>query len=301
MSAIGTKTIRASLVTILIMFWANAALGLPSDLNAYMSPSEVQFQVIDPAGNVTGYDPATGKIVNNIPNTHYFMDQEPTGPVEPTKYQKFMVIQPTLISDTTTVATGIYTIKVFGSVMPEDFHFTMQLYYHGYMGPQVFGEASGTVTPNTTLTYQMTVPAVPPPGGQMPITMIASSSSVPALPPAQTPPASGGAGVQNPPAKVVTPADLIAEITAAGQSGQIGNAEFVNELIKKVNALEKEQTESQEHPNEVSSAQKAIKKYQKFLKEITERYQKPEKDEFVKQEAYAVLKEDLDYIISHIK
>ncbi len=44
-----------------------------------------------------------------------------------------------------------------------------------------------------------------------------------------------------------------------------------------------------------------LKEYKELLKEITEKYQKPEPDEFVKQEAYTVLKEDLDYIIAHIQ
>lgn len=46
--------------------------------------------------------------------------------------------------------------------------------------------------------------------------------------------------------------------------------------------------------------QKAKGEYTELLKEITEKYNKPETDEYVKKEAYDVLKEDLEYIISHL-
>lgn len=267
LNIIKSRIFIGGVITVIVMSFSSAAFGLPRDLNAFMRPSVVQFQLIDPAGNVTGYDPATGGILKNIPNTDYYWDAEPTGPIEPTKYQQFNRIGPITISDTTTVATGIYTVKVFGSVLPEAFDFALELFYHGYMGPQVIGEASGTVTPNTTLTYQVTVPAVPPPGGLMPMTLIASSTSVPAPLP-QAPPASGGAGVQNPPIPPQNPgapgnggnqnktndelraSALIDHITANGQAGLIGGPEYVDELVKKVNEIEKEITESHErHEN----------------------------------------------------
>ncbi len=103
--------------------------------------------------------------------------------------------------------------------------------------------------------------------------------------------------------KVATSNDLIADINAASKLELIGNAEFVKELIKEVQKIEKERlhpAENEEH-DPATPAQRAIKKYQKLLKEITEKYQRPEGDEFVKLEAYSVLKEDIEYIIGHIQ
>lgn len=45
----------------------------------------------------------------------------------------------------------------------------------------------------------------------------------------------------------------------------------------------------------LTPAQKARKEYTELLKEITEKYNKPEADEYVKKEEYDVLKEDLEY------
>ncbi len=113
--------------------------------------------------------------------------------------------------------------------------------------------------------------------------------------------------------KIATPADLIADITTSCKLGYIGNAKFVNELIKEIQEIERERTEVQkpeEHQQKtqgdkekehLTPAQRAVKEYKELSKEITEKYQKPEADEFVKQEAYTVLKEDLDYIIAHIQ
>lgn len=42
------------------------------------------------------------------------------------------------------------------------------------------------------------------------------------------------------------------------------------------------------------------KGYEDILSELTSLYSKPEKDRFIKKEGYDVLKDDLDYIISHL-
>jgi polyhydroxyalkanoate synthesis regulator phasin len=87
--------------------------------------------------------------------------------------------------------------------------------------------------------------------------------------------------------KVAQPSDLIKDLTTAGQLGYIGNKQFVSEIIKKAEAIGLSKSEQK-------------KEYTELLKEITEKYNKPTSDEFVKQEAYTVLKEDLEYIINHL-
>ncbi len=87
--------------------------------------------------------------------------------------------------------------------------------------------------------------------------------------------------------KVSTPADFIKDIRTAGQLGYIGNPKFVKDLAERV-------------------AQVALLKgdqkkgYEDILSELTSLYNKPEQDRFIKKEGYDVLKEDLDYIISHL-
>jgi polyhydroxyalkanoate synthesis regulator phasin len=88
--------------------------------------------------------------------------------------------------------------------------------------------------------------------------------------------------------KVSNSTDLIKDITTAGQLNYIGNKQFISEIIKKAEAVSLSKSEQKQG-------------YTELLNEITEKYNKPEADEFVKQEAYTVLKEDLEYIISHIQ
>jgi hypothetical protein len=126
------------------------------------------------------------------------------------------------------------------------------------------------IYPNAIWSYEFDVPTMPTNNGQIVLTKVSNS------------------------------ADLIKDLTTAGQLGYIGNAKFVTELTKEINEIEAEKAKGKIDDG-LTSAQKAKKEYTELLKELTEKYNKPEADEFVKQEAYTVLKEDLEYIISHIQ
>lgn len=99
--------------------------------------------------------------------------------------------------------------------------------------------------------------------------------------------------------KIATSTDLIADITTAQKLNLIGNAKFVAGITKEINEIEAEKAKGKMDDG-LTPAQKAKKEYTELLKEIAEKYNKPDGDEFVKQEAYTVLKEDLEYIISHL-
>jgi len=106
--------------------------------------------------------------------------------------------------------------------------------------------------------------------------------------------------------RIATSTDLIADITTAQKLNLIGSSEFVSEITRKINKIEEKrlkpaQKDKDDDKNGLTPAQKAKKEYQELLNEITEKYNKPESDEFVKQEAYTVLREDLEYIIGHIQ
>ncbi len=99
--------------------------------------------------------------------------------------------------------------------------------------------------------------------------------------------------------KISASNDLIADITTAQKLNLMGNAKFVSELTKDINEIEAEKAKGKIDDG-LTPAQKAKKEYTELLKEITEKYNKSESDEFVKQEAYTILKEDLEYIINHL-
>jgi len=99
--------------------------------------------------------------------------------------------------------------------------------------------------------------------------------------------------------KIAVPTDLIADITTAQKLNLIGNTKFIAELTKEINEIESEKAKGKADDG-LTPAQKAKKEYTELLSEITEKYNKPESDEFVKQEAYTVLREDIEYIIGHM-
>lgn len=100
--------------------------------------------------------------------------------------------------------------------------------------------------------------------------------------------------------RIATQNDLIADIATAEKLNLIGSPNFVTELTKEINEIEAEKAKGKVDDG-LTPAQKAKKEYTELLSEITEKYNKPESDEFVKKEAYDVLKEDLEYIIGHIQ
>ena len=99
--------------------------------------------------------------------------------------------------------------------------------------------------------------------------------------------------------KIATSNDLIADITTPQKLNLIGSSKFVTELTKEINEIEAEKAKGKVDDS-LTPAQKAKKEYTELLNEITEKYNKPEGDEFVKQEAYTVLREDIEYIIGHL-
>ncbi len=233
-----------------------------------IAPSTVEFHLADSNGNLTGYTP--GGVILQLPNLTYVVWNEPTvDPVRPDEIYHLIH----RASSPFTIQPGKYKLTIYGTNIPTKARISIELRWSEDW--RLVTKTSGLylIYPNLIWSYEFDIPSIPPAAGKITLT------------------------------KVATVNDLLTDIKAAGSLQYIGNAEYINELIKEVQKIEKERlhpVENEAH-DPATPAQRAIKKYQKLLKEITEKYQKPEPDEFVKQEAYAVLKEDLDYIISHVK
>lgn len=172
------RLVQISLSFILVLLLTSVAFGSPRDFRAYLVPSEIEFQLIDPLGNVTGYDPSTRNILNNIPHTKYLLDAEDTPERPPTKYEKVHLINSTLISDTVTVTPGTYKVRLFGSAVSEKFTFIFKVYYHGLRGPRGVTELKSIIYPNVTWTYEFAMPASPTATGEMMLTKVASSNDL---------------------------------------------------------------------------------------------------------------------------
>lgn len=102
--------------------------------------------------------------------------------------------------------------------------------------------------------------------------------------------------------KVSNFSDLIKDINALAKEGYIGDAKFVAEITKEINEIEAEKAKGKGKMDDgMTPAQKAKKEYQELLKELNEKWAKPEKDEFVDPFALNILERDITYIINHIQ
>ncbi len=229
---------------------------------------DTELLLTDPFGKRTGFDPiANQTFKEDYPNSSYFIENQ-TG-LENENHHVFVCND---------AKDGIYTIKVTGKTLRKYSIFVSYPRPIPLHSITIMGFTDANKVDNYTFDYNFMA---------------------------------GKNGTILTPVKVAMPSDLIADITAAGKLGYIGNQEFINELVKKVQKIEKERTEVQKPEEQkdkerkdnehITPAQKAIKVYKELLEELTEKYQRCEKDEFVKKEAYTVLKEDLDYIIGHIQ
>ncbi len=231
----------------------------------------VQFMLIDANGKRTGYEPITGKVVSEsgLPFMIYYISNvESSVPLpvhEPTQY----MLQGEFPTDNIPLNMKLVVVGMKLAVAKS---ITVDL--EEYTGsPTIRNYKAATITTLLDAGQIANYELAYTPSRALVVTKAATSN------------------------------DLIADINSARKLGLIGNAEFVNDLIKEVQKIEKERLHPEENDEHepATPAQRAIKKYQKLLQEIKETCQKPEPDEFVKQEAYAVLKEDLDYIIAHIQ
>ncbi len=244
----------------------SSAYATDSSLYFHSTSDKIHFVVTDPAGKRTGYDPILNqKYSENIPDAGYGIANDTGDPVDTVN---------ALINNN--AVDGIYRIKVIGTVLTR---YSLSISYERPLRIPAIHKVSFTDV-NKIDNYEFNYNY-----------------------------AAGRAGTTLILTKIVSPSDLLADITIAGKLGYIGNTKFVNELIKEIQAIEKgrtavrkpEEGQGDKEKEHLTSAQKAIKEYKELLKEITEKYQRCEKDEFVKKEAYTVLKEDLDYIISHVQ
>lgn len=107
--------------------------------------------------------------------------------------------------------------------------------------------------------------------------------------------------------KVSTPVDLIKDINAAASLSYIGNPKFASEIIEDINEIEKKRTKmlanasrsSAEVHKKTTEVYNVADNYREILQELDEAYSKPTAKKFVNQEAYIILRKDIEYIIAH--
>ncbi len=254
---------RTILIVILFLLFPVSAFSYYGQIDS--EDEIIQYLVINSNGIKTGYDPVLKRKIEQDPYIHYgmFATSSPDGD-RLVSYQ-WVGVRPDGTSDKITIVTTGLKLSVYSISISfnENNDYSSTTYKES--------EIKGFADIGNSNTFEVSyVPF-------QPLTVV----------------------------RVSTGTSFISDITTASKLGYIGNAKFVNELIKEVQEIEKERTEVRKQDDKekehLTPVQKAIKGYKELLKEITEKYQRPEGDEFVKQEAYTVLKEDLDYIIGHIQ
>lgn len=167
------------------------------------------------------------------------------------------------------ISPGKYKLVLYGSTKIEQAKIGIDLgYSENSMGAGAM--LVEYVLPNTIGIYEFDVPSMPPINN---ITLI----------------------------KVSTPNDLITDINALVKENYIGDSKFVTEVINKIQEIEKKRVKPATKDDKLTSAQKAKKEYQEMIKELYEKYQKPDKNGYVDGLAFSILQRDLDYIINHIQ
>lgn len=238
-----------------------------SDISVIVRPQAIQFHIEDSNGKITGYTP--NGILKQIPNIgNYRESGTPDADIDSTEYDEWHQIDGD--GSPITILPGQYKLVLYATSMMKIPRASVEIWGSSTREYILFIDDIA-IFPNTIAVYEFTIPTMLPTNSEGIVTI-----------------------------KVSNPQDLIKDINAAGQSNYIGNAKFISELVKDINEIEAEKAKGKIDDG-LTPAQKAKKEYTELMKEITEKYNKPETDEFVKQEAYNVLREDIDYIINHIQ
>lgn len=121
---------------------------LPSILTGLSASvhSPVEMLVTDPSGNKTGYDPTTGTMLNQIPNSSYFVqslgdDANPTSP--PLESKTFYA---------SGVGSGTYKVEVIGT---GNGNYTLDLLGYNQAGTSGSSSLTGHTTAGQITTIQV--------------------------------------------------------------------------------------------------------------------------------------------------
>lgn len=260
------QTIYKISIVILLILIINSINAYADTLHIMISPTNTKFYLEDMYGKKTGRTP--NGLLQQIPYADQFGRSGETGVDNPTPYQSWDEIY---TSDSNAfIPPGKYKLVVFGNNISTVTMIVMRIdiYKNGSAGG---GTPVDYILPGLTYTYEFEIAPTP---------------------------ATNNFNFT----KISNPQDMIMEINAFAKIGYIGNAEFVNEIIKKIHKIEENRTETEKDDDKhtLTSNQKAKKEYQELLNEITEKLNKPEKDEFIQGLAFVALKKDLEYIIGHL-
>jgi hypothetical protein len=113
-------------IIMLILMLNTIALGAPNGIYVTGGPADIQFQLIDPLGNKTGYEPSKKDIIENIPNTMYTIQQLTTISDKPWG-DPYHRLQPIHNSASYFLTIGKYQLKIYGTNITRQFSFGISI------------------------------------------------------------------------------------------------------------------------------------------------------------------------------
>lgn len=260
------KKIYISTILLLSLILLSVQEAYADSFKITVSPLSTDFYLEDISGKVAGYYPPSGFIVGELPYIDYYSKNGVSDVENPTSDQQWHELSPNGLDKI--IPLGKYKLVVFGNSITTLTQVIMSIYIYkngnsGEIMPVDY------IMPGLTYTYEFEIAAAPTDNNFIFI-------------------------------KTSNPASLIALINALAKEGYIGDTKFVTEITKEINEIEAEKAKGKIDDG-MTPAQKAKKEYQELLKELDEKNTKPEKDEYVKDFGYSMIKKDMDYIINHIQ
>lgn len=265
------KTILKILLLLTILNINYAAYASINDLDITVAPNTVNFHLEDVAGNKAGYI-SPGQILIQIPFIGSYIEGGETLGESTVTDALFEWHRLYTKGGQIMVPVGKYKLIVYGDTLtaPTQIKIGISIRWDDNINWHADTLMGDYIFPKVIWKYEFDVSAVPPIDNK--IMLI----------------------------KISDPNDLIIDINALAKEDYMGNAKFVAEIIKEINEIEAEKAKGKMDDG-MTPAQKAKKEYQELLKELNEKWAKPEKDEYVDPLALDILERDITYIINHIQ
>lgn len=262
------------ITAILIMFFITAQCYADT-IKIRVSPDIIDFHVEDINGKISGYTDT--QLLLQIPYMDAYWSNSDVNEPNPLPSQKWNELYTS--HSESFIPPGKYKLVLYSPniTTPTNVRISIDMTWSntGVIKSAIISNTY-SMFPGSIYTYEFDIPAIPV-NGELILT------------------------------KVAAPADLIKDINTAASLNYIGNPKFVAEIIEDINEIEKKRTlilknasrSATEVHKKSTETYSVADNYREILEELNEAYRTPSAKKFVNQDAYIILRKDIEYIIAH--